>query len=315
MFDVVIIGAGPAGLYSSIVLKRGIPTQSLEEKEISVCILEKGHIGGLSRYAHIQISKSWSFSGSNLANTLYQECKQLNVNIYLNNNVYKISKNKNFFDIYTDTNKYQAKYVILANGIMSVPESLSDSKVLIGLHNGEQMIKDLKAKGWKNIILYGNHVQSLEELKLDLLTYNWLTNIKLIVEPLENFNPGYAKLNIPEHYMDEYDGILLDYNSYKINNGSTSKINIPGLKKDLNFTYTDSFGETNIDNLYAVGTTANVVTGVPISISSAQIAAIDIGRKIKKTIYSEPTGRFPWYPRESNWEESWLNMLKKDRKN
>ncbi|TDM03769.1 hypothetical protein [Macrococcus carouselicus] len=82
MFDVVIIGAGPAGLYSSIVLKRGIPTQSLEEKEISVCILEKGHIGGLSRYAHIQISKSWSFSGSNLANTLYQECKQLNVNIY-----------------------------------------------------------------------------------------------------------------------------------------------------------------------------------------------------------------------------------------
>ncbi|EGQ3421720.1 hypothetical protein G0U11_002367 [Staphylococcus pseudintermedius] len=64
-YDVIIIGAGPAGIYSSIILKRGIPTQNVEEN-ISVGIIEKGLIGGFTRYAHIQISKQWSFSGSNL---------------------------------------------------------------------------------------------------------------------------------------------------------------------------------------------------------------------------------------------------------
>ncbi|MFB3236431.1 hypothetical protein PF217_08025 [Staphylococcus pseudintermedius] len=51
-YDVIIIGAGPAGIYSSIILKRGIPTQNVEEN-ISVGIIEKGLIGGFTRYAHM----------------------------------------------------------------------------------------------------------------------------------------------------------------------------------------------------------------------------------------------------------------------
>lgn len=310
MFDVIIIGAGPSGLYSSIVLKRGIPTQSIEEKDISVCVLEKGNIGGLTRYAHIQICKSWSFSGSNLVSTLYKECKQLNVNIQCEQVVKKIIKKEKFFEVYTNKNLIKSKFVILANGIMSVPESLSDKRVIIGLHNADQMIKDIKAKKWKKIILYGNYIDSLEKLKEELLNYSCLDEVNIIIEPLGTYKSGYAKLYVDEKYMKIYDGIVIDYNSYKVINGSTSKIEIPGLKKDLGFTYTDAFCETNINNLYAVGTTSNIITGIPISISTAQIAAIDIGRKLKKNIISEPTGRFPWYPREDNWDESWLKILK-----
>ncbi|MGS3829228.1 hypothetical protein ACEUXC_08250, partial [Staphylococcus pseudintermedius] len=55
-------------------------------------------------------------------------------------------------------------------------------------------------------------------------------------------------------------------------------------------------------------------TGIPICLSTAQIASLDIGRKINKVIISEPTGRFPWFPREADWNNSWLNILKKQRK-
>jgi hypothetical protein len=31
---------------------------------------------------------------------------------------------------------------------------------------------------------------------------------------------------------------------------------------------------------------------------------------LNKIIKTEPSGRFPWFPREDNWEDSWLNILK-----
>ncbi len=89
IYDVLIIGSGPAGIYTSIILKRGIPTQNAEEN-IKVGVLEKDIIGGLTRYAHIQISKKWSFSGSNLMRNLYEEAKSLNVSFYTGEKVIKI---------------------------------------------------------------------------------------------------------------------------------------------------------------------------------------------------------------------------------
>ncbi|MDK9865260.1 MULTISPECIES: NAD(P)/FAD-dependent oxidoreductase [Staphylococcus] len=309
MYDVLIVGAGPSGLYSSIVLKRGIPTQNVEE-DIKVGILEKGIVGGLTRYAHIQISKHWSFSGSNLINNFYQEARKLNVDLYTRTKVEKIENKKGYFEIETNASNFKAKYIILANGILSSPESLKLEKVIIGLHNAKQMLEDIRDKGWKNIILYGNYTESLQKLRTDLLTLDNNLKIKIVIEPQNRFEEGFGNLCVSKDFVDFYDGILIDYNSYKLRNGSTDKIEIKSLNKDLGFIYTNSFCETNIKGLYAVGTSSNVITGIPICLSTAQIASLDIGRKLNKIIKTEPSGRFPWFPRENNWNDSWLNILK-----
>lgn len=309
MYDVLIVGAGPSGLYSSIVLKRGIPTQNVEE-DIKVGILEKGIVGGLTRYAHIQISKHWSFSGSNLINNFYQEARKLNVDLYTRTKVEKIENKKGYFEIETNASNFKAKYIILANGILSSPESLKLEKVIIGLHNAKQMLEDIRDKGWKNIILYGNYTESLQKLRTDLLTLDNNLKIKIVIEPQNRFEEGFGNLCVSKDFVDFYDGILIDYNSYKLRNGSTDKIEIKSLNKDLGFIYTNSFCETNIKGLYAVGTSSNVITGIPICLSTAQIASLDIGRKLNKIIKTEPSERFPWFPRENNWNDSWLNILK-----
>ncbi|EGQ4182331.1 hypothetical protein FDP70_12550, partial [Staphylococcus pseudintermedius] len=230
-YDVIIIGAGPAGIYSSIILKRGIPTQNVEEN-ISVGIIEKGLIGGFTRYAHIQISKQWSFSGSNLISNLYNEAKNLNVHFHSNEEVTNIEKICNDkFLIKTNSKIFTARFVILANGIFSTPESLNSNKVLIGLHNAKFMIEDIKEKGWKKIILYGSYKKSLKDLKKELEEYKYLEKIKIIVEPLGSYEKKFLDLSIPNEMMSNFDGIVIDYNSYKILNSSTPKINIPELKE------------------------------------------------------------------------------------
>lgn len=309
IYDVLIIGSGPAGIYTSIILKRGIPTQNAEEN-IKVGVLEKDIIGGLTRYAHIQISKKWSFSGSNLMCNLYEEAKSLNVSFYTGEIVIKIIRKSEIFEVITENTIYKARFVVLANGILSTPSSLNSEKVIIGLHNAKYMIDDIKEKNWKRIILYGSYEELLIKLKEDLLQYDYLDDIKIIIEPIESYEEGYLNLAIEPETMNYYEGILIDYNSYKILNSSTPKIDIKGLKTDLGFIYTNNFCETNINNLYAVGTNSNIITGVPICLSTGQIAALDIGRKINKEIISEPSGRFPWFPREENWDASWLNILK-----
>lgn len=309
MYDVLIIGSGPAGLYSSIILKRGIPTQNIEE-DIKVGILEKGVVGGLTRYAHIQISKHWSFSGSNLINNLYQEALNLNVNLYTETKVKKIENKESYFEIETNNRNFKAKYVILANGILSSPEALNLENVIIGLHNAKQMLEDIREKGWQSIILYGNYRESVVKLSKELLELDNNLKVRVVIEPQNNFKEGFGNLCISKEFVDSYDGILIDYNAYKLRNGSTNKIEIKNLKKDLGFIYTDSFCQTNIKGLYAIGTTSNIITGIPICLSTAQIAALDVGRKLNKIIKTEPSGRFPWFPREDNWEDSWLKILK-----
>ena len=42
------------------------------------------------------------------------------------------------------------------------------------------------------------------------------------------------------------------------------------------------------------------------AITSALVTSLKVGRKISKYTIAEPSGRFPWFPRENNWNDSWL---------
>lgn len=53
-YDVLIIEAGPAVLYTSIIFKKGTPMKVSNEL-IKVFIVEAQEIGGLTQYAFIQI--------------------------------------------------------------------------------------------------------------------------------------------------------------------------------------------------------------------------------------------------------------------
>src|SRR5574344_2529205 len=107
MFDIIIIGAGPAGLTAGIYALRA-------NKKIK--ILEKEGIGGqmassplIENYPGIK-----SISGSELANNLYEQILSLGGDVELET-VTKIVPGK-IKKVITEDNEYEAKSVIIAAG-------------------------------------------------------------------------------------------------------------------------------------------------------------------------------------------------------
>ena len=122
MYDVIIVGCGPAGMTSAIYAARS------NKKVLS---LEKESIGG--QMASSPLIENYpgftSISGSELANNMFEQVDSLNVE-------FELEEVKEIIDgdikkVVTDDNTYEAKSVIIATG----------SKYrLLGLENEENLI-------------------------------------------------------------------------------------------------------------------------------------------------------------------------------
>jgi hypothetical protein len=66
---------------------------------------------------------------------------------------------------------------------------------------------------------------------------------------------------------------------------------------------------TKIENLYAAGSVSTILSGIPAAIYSAQNVAFAVGRKLNPKTKADPSGRFPFYPRDEFWEDSWQKKL------
>ena len=107
MYDVIIVGAGPAGITAGIYAKRA---------NLKTIIFEKETIGG-------QISSSplvenfpgfHSISGANIANNLYEQAESLDIPIEIEEvlNIIPGKPNK----VVTDCGEYETKTIIIATG-------------------------------------------------------------------------------------------------------------------------------------------------------------------------------------------------------
>ena len=122
MYDVIIVGCGPAGMTSAIYAARS---------NKKVLILEKETIGG--QMASSPLIENYpgysSISGSELANNMFEQVNNFNVDIELEE-VYQIIDG-DIKKVITDSNTYETKSVIIATG----------SKYrLLGLENEENLI-------------------------------------------------------------------------------------------------------------------------------------------------------------------------------
>ena len=122
MYDIIIIGCGPAGMTSAIYAARA---------NKKVLVLEKETIGG--QMASSPLIENYpgydAIEGSVLANNMFEQLSKFNVDVEIEE-VIKIEDGK-VKKVITDSNTYEAKSIIVATG----------SKYrLLGLDNEENLI-------------------------------------------------------------------------------------------------------------------------------------------------------------------------------
>ena len=121
MYDVIIIGAGPAGLTSALYLRRA---------NKKVLVLEAKSYGGQIINAHMieNYPGIQSISGYDFATNLYNQVQSLDTEIMLET-VLKIQEDKT---VITNKNKYQAKAIIIATGSENHKLNIANEQEFVG---------------------------------------------------------------------------------------------------------------------------------------------------------------------------------------
>ena len=124
MIDVIIIGGGPAGMSVALNLLRA---------GHSVLILEKENFGGqIANSPRVEnIPGTKEISGLDFAGNLFEQILDLGAKFELEE-VTRVLKQDDKFEVTTNYHTYEAKAVVLANGVKHRKMNLPNEEEFIG---------------------------------------------------------------------------------------------------------------------------------------------------------------------------------------
>jgi len=123
-YDLIIIGAGPAGVTSAIYAQRA---------GLNFLLLEKAMVGGkvVSSYEIENYPGFSKIEGPELAMNYNSQIKYLGVN-FKREDVNKIKKGNDLFIVTTNKNEYEAKFVVIATGTKENKLNLENEDKFLG---------------------------------------------------------------------------------------------------------------------------------------------------------------------------------------
>ena len=148
MYDIIIIGAGPAGISAGIyAVSRGKRTLVLEKAQVGGII---GKVSTVTHYTAIQQQET----GTTFAARMKEQALQAGVEI-VNATVTGVTLTGELKRITTDNGTYEAKRVILANGGTPRKLGIPGEQELAGKGMGMNAARDGAAYTGKNIYVVG----------------------------------------------------------------------------------------------------------------------------------------------------------------
>lgn len=270
-FDVVVIGAGVAGMTAAIYLKRS---------GINCCLLEREIPGGQINKA--SLVKNYpgflEISGPDLSNNIFNQVTELEIP-YKYGNVLKIELKEDYKIVKTDLEEITAKNIIIATGRKNRKLDIPGEDKLIGKGVSYCALCDANFFKGKDVVVIGGANSALEESiylsnicnKVTILhRRDVLTADSIFIEQIKNIDNIEIRYNCQAKKLNEEDDRLA---SITISNEEGAEEEIPAkgcfiyigqvpasesfkdvLEFDDNgYIKVDEHNKTNIDGIYAAG--------------------------------------------------------------
>lgn len=292
MYDLIIIGLGPAGINACIYAKRS---------NLNVLVIEKGMPGGtLHNIRDVENYLGYKhINGSDLAMQFYKQFKELNIPMK-NEEVINITLENNIKIIQTSKNTYKTKSIIICTGRGPLKLNLKNNELP---NISYCVLCDGALYKNKNVALYGNNAKVLEDT---IYLSNIAKNVYLIVNQGDLIGPTELKEKIKDLknvkiYFNEYITELIGNKKLESIKLKNLEIDIDGLFvnnefgpltsfcKDLEITnekgyiLVDSHQETNVKGIFACGdNTKKEIYQIITAASEGASAAVNAYKYIKE---------------------------------
>ena len=282
MYDVVIIGAGPAGISAGIYAKRA---------NLDVLVLYHG-VSNLEKATTIENYYGFErgISGIDLYNTGIKQAINLGIDIE-EEEVLNIEKNNKEFEITTTKNKYVAKSAIIATGNKKLRPNIKGIEEFEGKGISYCAICDGFFYRKKNVVVIGNGkfaISEAEDLK------NIVNKITILTDGLEisknsEFEVNTLKIkeikgDMKVRQIEFEDGSSLDVDGIFIAlgeaGGSDFAKKLGVIIKNDNIVVDENM-KTNVDGLYSCGNSTGGLLQVAKAVYEGAVAGIAVSNYVK----------------------------------
>lgn len=293
-YDVVIIGAGPAGMSAAIYLKRS---------GINPVILEKSAPGGTLNKTH-KIENYPGYvdkDGTTLAFRMYSQIEELGIDLKVET-VQNIEKEINGYKVITNNDEYHAKYLLIATGKIPRKLDIEDSENFEGKGISYCAICDGALYKGKDVAVIGGGNSAMEAASYmsDIANKVYIINRSNTLRADEKEKNIIKTKNVEVIYNAKVTNIVGNESIEKIKLDNNKELNVSAIfvciGQDSNVSYyqnlnlkTDNQGiivdnnmKTSDDNVYACGDAiSKSLYQVVTATSEGAIAATSIIKNIR----------------------------------
>ncbi len=264
-YDVVIIGAGPAGMTAAIYFKRS---------GLNPLILEKDAPGGTLNKTH-KIENYPGYvdkDGTTLAFRMYSQIEELGIDLKVEA-VKNIEKENDIYKIITDNNEYQTKYILIATGKIPRKLDAKDAEKFVG--KGISYCATCDGALYKNkavaVIGGGNSAMEAATYMSNIANHVYIINRSKILRADEKEKSILENKNVEVIYDAKVTEIIGDEKVEKIKLDNNQELDVSvvfvcigqesnagyyqnlKLETDAQGIIVDSNMKTSDDNIYACG--------------------------------------------------------------
>lgn len=299
-YDVIVIGAGVAGMTSAIYLKRF---------GFNVLILEKEAPGGqINKASLVENYPGFkSIDGPTLAYNIYEQVLNLNIE-YKYGNVVDIKNNLNSKQVITDKESYECKAVVIASGRTPKKLGIANEQELLGKGISYCAICDGSFFKNEDVCIVGGGNSAIEEslflskICKSVTILNRSSQLKAdkrlvdLMEKQENikilYNSVVDTLNEKNKILDSIkitcDNMPMTLNTkglfiYIGSKPDTSFLKNLNIKRNNDYIMTDSEMQTSIEGIFACGDVIQKnLYQLTTAIGDASIAANSVKKYLNK---------------------------------